>query len=891
MNELMITSLYVLAGICVYAAFRHFSIGLYRPYNRTQLLFAALCLLIVLFAVFHAWSLEANDVPEFVRALKWSLSIPFLFFALFPWFFALYTGNYPRYFLIGLSVLFTVLSVVNLIMPYSLQYDRLDGIQILHLPWGEDVTRGVGHNSPWVFFPIAGIVAEFVYAFYALGGVYLRQHRATDLSLMFALLLFLIGTIVGTLARLSVIDFVELGPFGFLTMVIVMSMALTYDTQHRLRTSERHFRSLFDNSPTGMVAVDPKDGSIILANRAMLAMVGYSLEEIKHKHLAEFISPDERDESRQRYERLVSCITSGLDSQLNSEWQLLRKDGSSLLAELFVTSLKDEHGKAIQLIATVINITERKKAQDALRESDMRFRAIVEQSPIGISFSRDGLTVDVNAAYLNMFGYENRDEVTGTPVIERIAPQSRAEVEARVARRSLGVPEENSYETIGLRKDGTQFPMFVSAQRVMMKDGPISSAFLIDFTERVLMQKSIDRISRLYKMLGDINSANIHIRDREKLFETACRIAVESGLFRMAWIGMIDHANGKVAPVAMAGHVDGYLDGLNINIYDQTTGFGPTAMSIKSGRFFGSNDIENDPRMAPWRNEALKRGYRSSIVFPLKQSGQIIGAFSLYFHEPGSLTEDVIQLLANLVEDISFTLDFIDEIARREQIQNELRELALFQQSALESERKRIARELHDELGQTMTALHFDLKWLNEHIAKGEHELRSRVDSMQGLLGRTVDTVRRISEDLRPGMLDDLGLAAAIEHHVQKFSAQAGIACDLAMSQTEFDLEEQIATTLFRIVQESLTNVARHSGASRATINLRELENKIFLIIQDNGRGLPSGQDSNRKTYGLLGMRERVRMMGGTLDIFNEPGAGVRIEACIPRLVAVKVLS
>ena len=255
------------------------------------------------------------------------------------------------------------------------------------------------------------------------------------------------------------------------------------------------------------------------------------------------------------------------------------------------------------------------------------------------------------------------------------------------------------------------------------------------------------------------------------------------------------------------------------------------------------------------------------------------------------MTEDMIQLLGILAEDISFTLDFIDEIGRREQVQNELRELALFQQSALESERKRIARELHDELGQTMTALHFDLKWLNEHMARSEHELRNRVDSMQGLLGRTVDTVRRISEDLRPGMLDDLGLAAAIEYHVQKFSAQAGIECELSMNQTEFDLEEQIATTLFRIVQESLTNVARHSGASRVTVNLRELENKIFLIVQDNGQGLLSGQDSRRKTYGLLGMRERVRMLGGTLDIFNEAGAGVRVEACIPRLVTVKVLS
>ena len=888
MQEIIISIYYLLGGVCLYAGISYLNIGLQKPYNRTQLLFAALCFLCVPFSLFHASALQANSLTDFVRALKGNLAFAMLFLSVFPWFIAYYTGNFPKYFLAGLSVLAMILFVANLAQPYSLQYDRLDFIYKLRLPWGEEVTRGSGHyDVTLAFLAITGVSATFGYALYALGAIYRRYRRVTDLSMILAVLLYLFVVLEGILARLSVINFVEPGPLGFMLMIITMSVALGYEMQYRLRTSERNFQTLFDNSPTGMIAIDPKNGSVVLANKVMLDMLGYGATDTMDKTLSDFISPDDKEDSIRRYEALAN----GSADRLNYERRLLKKDGSSVQTEIFVTSLKDESGKVVRLIASVIDITERIRSQEALRESDMRFRAIVEQSPIGISFSRDGLTVDVNAAYLNMFGYGNRDEVTGTPLIERIAPQSRAEVEARVARRSSGQPEENSYETIGLRKDGTQFPMLVSAQRVMMKDGPISSAFLIDFTERAQMQKSIERISKLYKMLGDINSANIHIRDRAKLFETACRLAVESGLFRMAWIGVIDHANGTVDPVARAGHVDGYLDGLNINIYDQTTGYGPTAMSIKSGRYFGSNDIANDPRMAPWRNEALKRGYRSSIVFPLMQSGQIIGAFSLYFHETGSLTEDVIQLIGNLVEDISFTLDFIDEIARREQIQNDLRELALFQQSALESERKRIARELHDELGQTMTALHFDLKWLDEHINRSDQVLRNRVDSMQGLLGRTVDTVRRISEDLRPGMLDDLGLAAAIEYHVQKFSAQAGIECELSMNQTEFDLEEQIATTLFRIVQESLTNVARHSGASRVTVNLRELENKIFLIVQDNGQGLLSGQDSRRKTYGLLGMRERVRMLGGTLDIFNEAGAGVRVEACIPRLVTVQVLS
>ena len=408
-----------------------------------------------------------------------------------------------------------------------------------------------------------------------------------------------------------------------------------------------------------------------------------------------------------------------------------------------------------------------------------------------------------------------------------------------------------------------------------------------NITERIKSNEAMERISLLYKMQSEMNSASIQIRERNQLFDADCRIAVESGLFLMAWVGLLDKQSGDVTPVAQAGHVDGYLDNLVINIYHEVNGSGPVGMAIKTGDYQVCKDIASDPAMAPWKTAALERGYRAVIAMPLYQTNQVIGAFLLYFHDPGLLTEDIIQLLNRLAEDISFTLDFINESQQRELIQNELHELSVFLQSALENERKRIARELHDELGQTMTALHFDLRWLHENIDVRELELQKRLKSMESMLERTVNTVRRISEDLRPGMLDDLGLAAAIEHHVEKFMAQTGITCELFISDTDFNLEEQAATAMFRIVQESLTNVARHSGASRVKIDLLDIGDNILLIIEDNGRGLPSSQDSSRKTYGLLGMRERVKMLEGTLDIFNEAGAGARIEVCIQKCATI----
>jgi PAS domain S-box-containing protein len=227
----------------------------------------------------------------------------------------------------------------------------------------------------------------------------------------------------------------------------------------------------------------------------------------------------------------------------------------------------------------------------------------------------------------------------------------------------------------------------------------------------------------------------------------------------------------------------------------------------------------------------------------------------------------------------------VRDISASKLAEHQLHELTAHLHTVREEERTRIARELHDELGQSMTALRFDLKWLDENVKAQEQNIHEKLHVMSALVATTVDAIRRISEDLRPSMLDDLGLAAAIESHVKKFSAQSGIRCDLSMSHADFDLDPQVATALFRLVQEGLTNVARHSGASHVLIRLQEIEDRILLIVQDDGRGLPSVQDVHRKTYGLRGMRERIMMLGGTLDVFNEKGAGVRIEAYVPKHV------
>jgi signal transduction histidine kinase len=195
-----------------------------------------------------------------------------------------------------------------------------------------------------------------------------------------------------------------------------------------------------------------------------------------------------------------------------------------------------------------------------------------------------------------------------------------------------------------------------------------------------------------------------------------------------------------------------------------------------------------------------------------------------------------------------------------------------------EEERSRIARELHDDLGQALTALKMDVIGLLE-----KSNARSPVaERILRTLDHTVTSVQRISAELRPSMLDDLGLVAAIEAEARLFEERTGIECELSLM-NDPSLGERDATATYRIVQEALTNVARHSNASRVEIRLRERAEELLLEIRDDGRGLTEEQAGDRTSFGLIGMRERADLLGGTLVFEGVPGRGTIVSVRIPK--------
>ena len=213
----------------------------------------------------------------------------------------------------------------------------------------------------------------------------------------------------------------------------------------------------------------------------------------------------------------------------------------------------------------------------------------------------------------------------------------------------------------------------------------------------------------------------------------------------------------------------------------------------------------------------------------------------------------------------------------------ELRRLSSYLEQAREEERTRIAREIHDELGGAMTGLKMEVSRLQRNAATLTPELlHERTASMTQLINDTIKTVRRIATDLRPGVLDDLGLVAAIEWQLQEFGARSGIKCRLDSRIEEIELDAHRSTAIFRVFQETLTNVARHAEASAVTVTLEDQSTHLVLRVHDNGRGISPHELAGARSLGLVGMRERVRLLAGELNIEGRPGQGTSVYVRIP---------
>jgi signal transduction histidine kinase/ABC-type amino acid transport substrate-binding protein len=380
-------------------------------------------------------------------------------------------------------------------------------------------------------------------------------------------------------------------------------------------------------------------------------------------------------------------------------------------------------------------------------------------------------------------------------------------------------------------------------------------------------------------------------------FQTVIEQSIES---------MMHHSQSPLVAIFTVAEESDYLELVHARGFDQETIKLITRLRIR-GRLSGitvtkkkivvSEDIESDNCLNPKLKKAvLREGLKSILYVPLFFHDKIIGVMALFFKEIPITKNHERETLLSIGKTIGLAMQNAKhfvwmnvEIKERKQaeeklrsLSEELRNLSLALQTAREEEKMSIAREIHDELGQKLTALKMELSWLQRRLTEDQKILIDKTRSMSALIDATTQDVQRISMAMRPGILDDFGLSAAIGWQVEEFKERTGIPCELSLNPEDIVLDKDLSISVFRILQEALTNIMRHAEATKVEVSMKEENNEIILEVTDNGKGIEKVQVSDPKSIGIIGMRERIHFLSGKLDIFGVRDQGTKIRVNFP---------
>lgn len=495
--------------------------------------------------------------------------------------------------------------------------------------------------------------------------------------------------------------------------------------------------------------------------------------------------------------------------------------------------LHDCTGKPYALCGLCSDITERKQAEAVA----LRYARILDNSfnEIYIFDSKTFRFIHVSAGARENLGYTMEELAKLTPL--DLKPEySRETFADLVAPLYSGEKPMVVFEALHKRRDGTLYPVEVRLQLSATETPPFFLAIVQDITERKqaedALQKSYkeleqaQKIARLGNWVWSITKNDLHWSDEiYRIF----------GLTPQKFEATYEAFLAMVHPLDR----DFVKKSVNDSLHNRT----PYSIDHR-------------------------------IVLPDGSTRMIHEQAEVDYNEDGEP-----------VRMVGTSQDITEQHQVRMELENSrkrLQDLCAHLESVREEERSRIAREVHDELGQKLTALKIDIAWIKRRLAENESAALDKLQSMSALVDTTIGSVQKITAELRPQILDILGLFAAIEWEAKEFEARTGVKCWLNM-RNDVKMDKQRSTTLFRIFQESMTNVARHANASNVHVILKEQEKSLFLEIRDDGKGITPDRISNSKSFGLIGIQERVFLLGGDVAFSGSPEKGTSVTIKLPR--------
>ena len=554
--------------------------------------------------------------------------------------------------------------------------------------------------------------------------------------------------------------------------------------------------------------------------------------------------------------------------------RIVRPDGSVRTLDTIGEAIAGERGATTRLVGTCLDVTEA-----VAREARIRFYAdVFEYAEIGLSaFQLDpGPEPAVDRA---------PDRAPGPQVLRLVAFNAATE---RLLGGALGgrlgqplVDLVPVFADAVLHEVACAVAAGGAVQRLAPFRAPAAASGLLAATLFALPDRHLGLV--LEDVTDQVSAQVIQAGERRALEMLAggaplpdilaviVRAIEQASADTIASILLLDDTGARV----LHGAAPGLPDAFNAAVHDQP--IGPRAGSCGTAMFRRApvivTDIETDPLWDDHRELARSHGLRSCWSFPiLDESGRVLGTFALYHRAPRAPDETALELMKRAAHVAGIVL------ARRA-LDEQRRALAGRIEAAREDERTRIARDVHDQLGQALTALKLDVGWLQRRTT--DPALTGKLEDMTRQADDILRAVRRIAADLRPGLLDDVGLRAAIEWQAEDFTRRTGTPCAVRSELGDLQLERGLATNVFRIFQEALTNIARHAGAHRVEVSLGLDHGQLRLEISDDGVGLPE-VGPRGTTLGILGMRERAWRVGGECTVRRREPHGTTVAVVVP---------
>jgi PAS domain S-box-containing protein len=661
-----------------------------------------------------------------------------------------------------------------------------------------------------------------------------------------------------------------------ISVVLFVLVAL----QNRKRSSGlKQFHAVM-NSSSNPVHVTDGSGVARYVNSAFLNWSGSNPSSVLGQNLLGFMKVTDRSGNTESvWSSAKTDLLSG--REWRGEVEFARADGQTAIADVVLIPVRDAKGNLSECIALQKDLAERKEFTRKMGETQRQYRSIVESSLDGIMIVQDERLVYVNPSAVTMFGYASAEEMQLLAFIDTVAPESKPFLTMASDGRAIGEEVLRNYELRGLTKYGKMIDLEANAHVIAWNEYPAVQASFRNITERKMLEREQTLWLWEHETLSDIDRKLVGVVDLNKIFAAILQHTLNLTRAHFGGVLLFDESELHVQWNSICGNTLHHTPDL----------FHPSETLRDILRRDEPLIIPNCSTNTQYPLSRLSIIEEEKLVslawLPLIVEGKHRGMLVVGYRQHHEFAGREMRLLISLAEKHSIAMvnaQLYTDLLQREK---ELEILSGARVQAQEDERRRIAREIHDGLGQMLTAIKFNLEILEDMITAGKDE-RDRIDDMKNLLDSVMKEAREISYNLMPSVLEDFGLAPALQLLSEQFANRTNVKVQFQAHGVTERLETNMEIGLYRIAQESLNNISKHAEATEVNLQIINHSKGIRLVIEDNGKGISAQPSLIRATgkggMGLPGMRDRASSIGGALTIDSTPNHGTLITVEVPIL-------